>query len=150
MSFQIKIDFLFFSFNIYLVTINQLKMINLAPRGIRATCVPTSLCFVTESCYQDVDHLIQTEQARYRRGDGVVTTSFLGEEKNVFGYKFTKLTDITPGTRRLYSIQKELGQGTYVITIPRHMLVLKDGQFFDLCTTNPNSIVHHVWHVAKA
>ena len=135
-----------------MMNLRTLQMINLAPRGVKGCCVPTSLCFITGSAYQDVDHLIQTEQYRYRRGKGVYTDDFIGDVKNIFGFIFNRIYKARTKTeaKRLYQIRDLYPKGTYAICIPRHMLVLKDGEFYDLRNTNINDFATDVWEVKKA
>jgi hypothetical protein len=134
------------------MNLRQLQMHNLAPRGIRATCVPTSLCFVTGESYQDIDHLIESSQARYHRGKGVVTDTFLGDGKTIFGYKFSRIykARYKNEAKRLVEIRHLYPTGTFIVNIPHHMMVLKDGEFYDLCTTNLQDYATDVWLVEKA
>jgi hypothetical protein len=129
------------------MTINQLRVQNLAPRGVRGCCVPTSICFVTGVTYQDVDYVLKKQITNYREGYGVYTEKFLGEQKILFGYRFTKLDWCSVNVWRF---RTHVGnQGTYLVCIKRHMFVVKDGDFFDLCTTNDFAQVLNAWKVEK-
>lgn len=137
------------------MNLNQLAMVNIAPRGIRGTCVPTSLCFVTGSSYYDVEEVLTREQPRTYRPDikgnrGVDSLKLLGQSRNLFGFKFTKINFAGRIGHRLYSLRDSLTVGTYVVTVPHHMLVLKDGQIYDLSNTSLNAVILNVWKVEKA
>lgn len=132
------------------MTLNQLKMANLAPRGVRGCCVPTALCFVTGECYQDIDSFLKTSWAPYKRGKGVNVNTVFGNACQIFGYKIVKQTQIKEGYERLWSLREKLPTGTYLVSNRGHMFVMKDGEFFDYNKTNINDIVYGVWEVVKA
>jgi hypothetical protein len=132
------------------MNLNQLKMHNLAPRGIRATCVPTSLCFVTGVSYQDIEYLLVREQPKTYRPEiagnkGVNTQMLLGNQRVMFGHRFTAVS----GSGSLLSFIGKYSVGTYLVCVPRHMLVVQNGQMFDLANTQYSSTITNVWKVEK-
>lgn len=134
------------------MNLNQLTMLNIAPRGIAATCVPTSICFATGSCYHDVEEVLVREQPKNYRPDikgnrGVDSEKLLGKSRTIFGHKFTKMDAKIPYLGQLPS---RLDSGTYLVTVPGHMLVVKNNQIFDLSRTAVNATVRGVWKVEKA
>ena len=135
------------------MTINRLQMINLAPRGIRGTCVPTSLRFVTGADYIDIEEVLVREQPKNYRPDikgnrGVDSWKLLGRQRTLFGHRFTKLMPTIPAVR-LGQVPSRFGHATYLVTVPSHMLVVKDGQIFDLADTKLSAPVHEMWKVEK-
>jgi hypothetical protein len=133
------------------MTINQLKIQNLAPRGIRGTCVPTSICFVTGVSYQDVEYLLVREQPKlYRpeiRGNrGVDTGALLGRQRTMFGHRFILVP--IEGCTLMYILSK-FSVGTYLVHVNGHVLVVKDGEVYDLVNTNMATKVVNVWKVEK-
>lgn len=134
------------------MTLNQLKMHNIAPRGIAATCVPTSICFATGASYYDVEEILLREQPGVYRPDhktnqGVFVNRLLGSARLMLGHKFIRY----PFPRvHLRSFLNMIGMGTYLVNIPRHMFVVKDCEVFDLNNVNLNSLCLEVWKVEKA
>jgi hypothetical protein len=133
------------------MTLNQLKMFNLSPRGIRGTCVPTSLAFLTGACYQDIEHILVREQPKIYRPEisgngGVFTQTLLGPSRKLFGHLFTKIY-AHPST--LYRFQMHYKTGSYLLCVHKHALVLKEGEFFDLKPTRVNEAIQCAWEVTK-
>jgi hypothetical protein len=133
------------------MTLNQLRMHNIAPRGIRGTCAPTSICFATGASYYDVEEVLLREQPGNYRPDiagnrGVDSIKLFGAERKLFGHKFTR--DLFPAMTIRYFVSR-WKTGTYLLVIPRHMLVIQNGEIFDLNNTNLNSIVLAKWMVEK-
>ena len=136
-----------------MMTVNQLKMQNLAPRGIRATCVPTSICFVTGVCYQDVEYLLMKEQPNTYRPDiqgnrGVRTEKFLGRKRVVFGHKFECVISF-PDTITLAGFLRRHTLGTYLVCKRGHAFVVKDGEVFDLGNYDYSDTLFFAWKVEK-
>jgi hypothetical protein len=129
-------------------------MHNLAPRGIRGTCVPTSIRFVTGADYIDIEDVLVREQPGNYKPDikgnlGVDSRKLLGESRVLFGFKFTKVCLSWPNM----SIQKAAmiySTGTYLVIVPKHMLVIKDGAVYDLADTNTTRVpILGMWKVEK-
>lgn len=126
-------------------------MHNLAPRGIRATCVPTSICFATGSSYYDVEEVLVREQPNVYRPDiqgnrGVITEKFLGNERKLFGHKFTR---VSTQVMRLYDFCRKFANGTYLVRRKGHMFVVKDGEVFDLLNHDWMTPILDAWKVEK-
>jgi hypothetical protein len=137
------------------MTLTQLAMHNIAPRGINATCVPTSLCFVTGRSYQDVEHILVTEQPKSYRPDikgnrGVDTCGLLGKVRNLLGHRFVHVAGFGNYTVGWLSTHSPYNSGTYIVQIDRHVLVIKDGVIYDLQPTNLSSKVLNFWKVEKS
>jgi len=132
--------------------LTQLQMHNVAPRGVKACCVPTSLCFLTGADYQDVEYILTREQPKNYRPDlktngGVFTEKLLGQCRKLFGHLFTSV-----GAQRgdtVYSFKTRYPTGTYLLQIRRHVFVLKDGIYYDLCATNHHDKLYGAWKVEK-
>ena len=132
------------------MTINQLAMHNVAPRGIAGSCVPTSIVFATGVSYYDVEEVLFHEQPRnwkpdLRGNSGVETHKLFGHTRKIFGHTFTKVTH----WYSVYETSQRLLNGTYLVRIHRHVFVIKDGQVFDLNETRWTEKVLDVWKVEK-
>jgi len=135
-----------------MITIQQLQMHNVAPRGVTGSCVPTALCFLTGAHYQDVEYVLTKEQPETYRPDikgngGVLTHALLKKSRKLFGHLFTSVsgTKITVGT-----LTKYYPTGTYLVTRPRHAFVLKDGVIYDGVPIKHKETVTGLWKVEKA
>lgn len=134
-----------------MMTLNQLKMHNVAPRGVRGSCVPTSLCFVTGAPYQDIEYVLVQEQPKNYRPDvqsngGVYTIKLLGNERKMFGHKFTK---VSTEFLRLYDFVRRYSKGTFLVTKKHHAFVVKDGEVFDLNQHDFMDTIIVAWKVEK-
>ena len=134
-----------------MMTINQLKMHNIAPRGIAATCVPTSICFATGVSYYDVEEVLVREQPKCYRPDhvtnsGVNTLKLFGASRKIWGHHFVNLfinRDIS-----VFSFTRKYLHGTFLVTRRGHMFVVKDGEVFDLNTIQFSATVVEAWEVS--
>ena len=133
------------------MTLNQLAIHNVAPRGVAGSCVPTSLAFTTGSCYQDIEYVLISEQPELYRPDikgnnGVDTVRLLGTSRILFGHRFTMV-----GSRglRLMDLKESFPTGTYLVRVQSHLLVLKEGEIYDLANKKPKTEVLTMWKVEK-
>ncbi len=132
------------------ITVNQLAMINLAPRGVKACCVPTTLKFLTGECYQDIVSVLGFHLAKFREGEGVQSTQFFGTSKVVFGHRFTEVYNVLRDHRISVSQARcKFSEGSYYVRVPRHAFALREGQIFDLSNTGIMTPVLNVWKVEK-
>ncbi len=137
-----------------MMTVNQLQMQNLAPRGIKGTCVPTSLCFITGASYYDVEEILMREQPRNYRPDikgngGVNTFGLLGKGRTLFGHRFTLVRQHNRRAETIADFRYENPTGTFLVCIHGHAFVIKDGVGFDLIETYWKNWLVAAWKVEK-
>ena len=135
------------------MTVTQLLMHNLAPRGITATCVPTTICFCTGASYYDVEEVLVREQPKNYRPDlrgnkGVHTDQLLRESRVLFGHKFTRAS-FSPRGFTVDGFIRTHPRGLFLLRIHKHVFAVKDGVVYDLCNTNMREQVFAAWQVEK-
>ena len=134
------------------MTLNQLAMLKVVPREKHGSCVPTAIAFVTNTNYFDVEELIEREQKNFRsevkNNPGVRTSSFLGNERKLFGHQFTRLPS-TMVPERLGNFIGRYSVGTFLVRRHRHVYVVKDGEVFDGRDDSFRHPVLEAWAVRK-
>jgi hypothetical protein len=133
-----------------MITVDQLTLLNLVPRGKSGTCVLAAICFVTGTNYFDVEELIQREQPTFRpdlkAGRGVYANKLFGHSRHLFGHTFTKLTD---PVLTLDDFLRRHPTGTYLVCRKRHAFVIKDGKVFDWFSNTDRYDILFGWEVKK-
>ena len=136
------------------MTINALKMINLRPRNrTGGDCVVLALTFITGHSYSDVEDVIKLHHSRYMapegtRAHGVFTRSLFKDEFTILGHKLTRVP-APPIQNRIWSFKQLNPKGTFLVCIPRHALVIKDGEQFDAIDSDVDKPVEEAWAVEK-
>lgn len=134
------------------MTIQALTIRNLRARNRSGgDCVVLALTFITGISYLDVEDYIKDNQSRYMRleglrAHGVNVNRLLKQETQIFGWKFTCL----PTKRQdLYTFMESNPNGTFLVTVPGHALVVKDGVRFCGNDTSVSRVLDGVWKAEK-
>jgi hypothetical protein len=137
-----------------LLTVNQLAMINLSPRAGRyGDCVVKALTFITGKIYGDIEETVMREQPRFRpdkkTGQGCNVLALLRSSRRFFGFNFASKTHF-PIKMTLNEFVFNHKQGTYLMCIPGHAFVVRDGEVFDACETKWNARITWVYEATIA
>ncbi len=127
-------------------------MINLAPRAGRyGDCVVKAITFITGANYGDVEERVMGEQPKFRpdlkSGQGCRIIALLKMERRLFGFNFLSKTFRSTFTLNEFVFNHK--KGTYLVCIPGHALVVKDGEIFDACQSKWNARVTWVYEATK-
>lgn len=140
------------------MTINQLTMINLAPRDREGgDCFVRALAFILRKTahYTDIEELVMREQpdydARKKTGGGVASYKFLKHERKLFGRVF-RYFHVPMGDRsmRVWQFIEQHSKGTFLICADAHAFVIENGEIFDACRPRLRSFIREAWVVGNA
>ena len=134
-----------------MITVNQLKMINIAPRGrITGDCVIRALAFICQAkaAFDAIESFVMNEQPHFRpdRKDsgGVYTDKLLKDSRKLFGHTFSRVSLAYQG-QSLQAFTKYYGVGTYLVCNNNHAFVVKDGEIFDANPIKWHQPVRGAW-----
>jgi hypothetical protein len=135
-----------------MMTLNQLAMLKVVPRGRFGACVPTAVAFITGANYFDVEDFIRREQPDHRpdikSGKGVYTDKLFGKLRVLFGHQFLKMPDVEV-VGSLHIFVKYHNDGDYLVCNRNHAYVVRNGQVFDGRNDTFNYPIRDVWKVRK-
>lgn len=136
------------------MTINALTMMNLRARGrTGGDCVALAITFATSTSYLDVEDFLKRVQSRYMsvdstRARGIYVDRLFKHNPIIFGHKFERV-NIPFGMISLYEFIRDNPCDMFIVTVPHHALVVKNGQQFDAIDTKQSVRVHEAWKVTK-
>lgn len=133
-----------------MITVDQLALLNLVPRGKSGCCVLAALRFTTGADYFDIEELVQREQPHFRpdlkTSGGVFTDKLLGQQRCLFGHRFIKVVE---GRVPLNVFRGHFPTGTFLVRRKRHAFVIKDGKVFDWFDNTDRCDILAAWKVEK-
>lgn len=135
-----------------MMTLAQLKISKVVPRGKHGSCVPAAISFATGANFHDVEALINREQPSFRpdfkTGGGVRTDKLLGKSRRLFDHTFTEI-DIGQRDCLLQKFCLNQPKGTFLVRREGHAYVVRDGKVFDWFDNTHKHFVLQAWRVEK-
>lgn len=132
-----------------MITLNARMMQLIGPRDRKSDCVLRALTYITGRDYCDLEEMVKREQPMYgtSKQRGIFTDKLLRDKRTIGGYNFVKVSlnrDLSvEAFRMLYPV------GVFFVRVQGHAFVIRDGQQFDACDTNPRKMVLDAWIAEK-
>jgi hypothetical protein len=145
------------STNHSVITVNQLTMINLAPRDREGgDCFIRAMAYILRgrAHYTEIEELVVREQPEYdpyrKTRTGIYSFQFLRYERRLFGKVFKHFRVALFDKVSIRNFVHNNQMGTFLVCAHQHAFVVENGQIFDARTTRWEEFVREAWIVETA